>query len=259
MLVLPSNRPFPYRRGLKVPKHNGTGVLIAFEGIDGAGKTTQAALLSSLLTAAGEPHISSKEPTNGSWGRRIRESAQTGRLGAQEELKFLIRDRQEHIEKVVQPALDDGKIVILDRYYYSTIAYQGARGYPIDGLQGMMEVRFLLPDAVFLLDVDPQISLPRVKSRGDVPNEFERLDALVKARSLFSQIRDASIVKIDGSLPIDTVQSEITKRFIDGPLKARRCAKDYGCDDPFSCIFRISNTCQWINSLNKFRSVLTAK
>ena len=242
-----------------MPKHQGTGVLVAFEGIDGAGKTTQAALLASVLEQAKELQRSSKEPTNGSWGMKIRQSASGERLDPHDELEAFLKDREEHIKNVIQPSLDDGRIVILDRYYHSTIAYQGARGFSIDYLHKLMEAHFLIPDAVFLLDIDPEISLPRIERRGDVPNVFERRDSLKEARKLFQALDDECMIKIDGSMSIDAVHNEILRRFIDGPLKQRRCAKSYGCDDPFHCTFRLTNTCAWVNSAEQIRRTLAVQ
>ena len=99
-----------------MPEHKGKGVLVAFEGIDGAGKTTQLQALADVLTAAGQTVVTSKEPTNGPWGRRIRESAVTGRMSLADELDAFIHDRAEHAEQLVEPALRSGLIVLLDRY-----------------------------------------------------------------------------------------------------------------------------------------------
>jgi dTMP kinase len=243
-----------------MPNNRGPGILIAFEGIDGAGKTTQAALLASVLKRAGETVVSSKEPTNGDWGRRIRESARSERHSPNEELKFFLRDREEHSSSVIRPSLAAGHIVILDRYYYSTIAYQGARGYSVDGLQRMMEGRFVIPDVVFLLDIPPEISLARIADRGDKPNAFERLEGLAKARTLFSSIPAPEVTKLDGNLPIQFVQNAVLNKFVDGPLKARRCAKDYVCHDFFlHCAYRLTNTCSWALSSDRIQAAINSE
>lgn len=100
------------------------GLLIAIEGIDGAGKTTLARRLTTTLEAAGARVVLSKEPTNGPWGTKLRQSAATGRLSADEEAELLIRDRHEHVDTLIAPALARGDIVILDRYFPSMVAYQ---------------------------------------------------------------------------------------------------------------------------------------
>ncbi|MCX8012323.1 MAG: dTMP kinase, partial [Desulfobacterota bacterium] len=104
------------------------GVLIVFEGIDGGGKTTQARLLYGKLKQANFPVEISKEPTEGKWGKKLKELIKQGknRIMPQDELEMFIRDRHQHIKKVVNPALKNKKIVILDRYYFSNMAYQGA-------------------------------------------------------------------------------------------------------------------------------------
>jgi len=91
------------------------GILLAFEGVDGAGKTTQVKLLEEALKNAGENVVVSKEPTEGVWGQKIRKSASTGRLPLDEELEAFIEDRKEHIKKLIAPSIEQGKIVILDR------------------------------------------------------------------------------------------------------------------------------------------------
>ncbi len=242
-----------------MPAHKGLGVLVAFEGIDGAGKTTQAALLVSALREAGESITNSKEPTNGSWGKRIRDSASTERHSPREELKYFLRDREEHTVNIIKPALDRDEIVILDRYYYSTIAYQGVRGFNVKSLQRVMKKRFVIPDAVFLLDIDPWVSVHRIQKRGDSPNEFERMSNLEKAREIFLSLKDKVVIKIDGSMSIESVHKEVIQNFIDGALKRRRCAKSYGCDDPLYCGYRMSDTCVWIKTQAKLRGILVTK
>ncbi len=199
------------------------GILIAIEGIDGTGKTTQVALLANVLRQAGQDVVTSREPTDGYWGRKIKESATNGRLSPEEELDAFIRDRTEHVTNLIQPALDAGKIVILDRYYYSSIAYQGSRGANVEAVKATMETRFPIPDMVFLLDIDPALSLHRIaKSRNERPNQFEQLEGLAKAREVFHSLVGERVKKIDGALPVPEVQQRILELFIEGPLKAKR-------------------------------------
>jgi dTMP kinase len=177
-----------------------SSILIAVEGIDGAGKTTQVRMLKEALQRAGEDPIVSKEPTNGQWGKLIKESATTGRLSAEAELNAFLNDRTEHVDQLVAPALDKGRIVILDRYFYSSIAYQGSRGASVEEVKTLMESRFPIPDAVFLLDIDPVIGIHRIAhSRGEEPNHFEDRKNLSKAREIFQQMSGRNIKHIDGS------------------------------------------------------------
>ena len=100
-----------------------SGLLIAIDGIDGAGKTTQVEFLRKVFSDAGMEVVCSKEPTDGEWGSKLRESAQNGRLSLEDELDLFVKDRRDHVETLITPELEAGKIVILDRYYYSTITY----------------------------------------------------------------------------------------------------------------------------------------
>ena len=223
------------------------GILIAIEGIDGAGKTTQAKILADALRKAGEAVTASKEPTDGPWGRLIRESAKNGRMTLEDELHAFIEDRKEHIQNVIRPALDRGEIVILDRYFYSTIAYQGSRGAGVPSLIGDMKSTFPIPDIVFLLDLFPSEGLSRIENgRGELPNHFEKCDQLTKIRRIFLELAedDPGIKMINASQPIDAVFLQIGHTLLDGVLKAKRCAKPYHCDI-FYCSYRSNGECSW--------------
>ncbi|HYL36674.1 MAG TPA: dTMP kinase [Bryobacteraceae bacterium] len=230
-------------------------ILIAVEGIDGAGKTTQVGLLRDALERAGESPVISKEPTNGPWGKIIKESASAGRLSPEEELKAFLNDRTEHVTNLVGPAMQEGRIVILDRYFYSSIAYQGSRGANYKEVQAIMESRFPIPDAVFILDIDPSLSVYRIAySRGEEPNHFEERKNLQKAREIFKELSGAVIHHIDGSMSRQAVHSVLIDAFIEGALKKKRCAKEYGCDDPFHCTFRLTNNCEWVRMSKALRA-----
>lgn len=241
-----------------MPKNESPGILIAVEGIDGAGKTTQVELLSIALRAAGLDVLTSKEPTNGAWGRKIRESAATGRMPVEEELQAFIADRTEHIETLVGPALARGATVILDRYYFSSIAYQGVRGSDPEMIRSEMEARFPIPDLTVILEIDSDLSQFRIsKSRGETPNHFEQQAALEKSHGIFSSLSGPGIVRIDGSAQQESVLQALLAAFVDGPLKAKRCAKSYGCDDPFHCTASLTNRCEWITLRRKLAPALS--
>lgn len=162
------------------------GRLIVVEGIDGAGKSTQVKRLAEALRAAGRTVVVSREPTDGPWGKKLRASASTGRMSPDEELHAFIEDRRQHVAELIQPALDRGDDVLLDRYYYSTIAYQGIRGGDVAAIRSANEAIAPKPDLVLLIDFDPQLALSRIsQSRGEVPNEFEKLDQLQAIRRIF--------------------------------------------------------------------------
>jgi dTMP kinase len=229
-----------------VPDLAHRGVFIAFEGIDGAGKTTQVTLLKDALERAGEAPITSKEPTSGPWGLKIRQSATNGRLDPDEELSAFIKDRTEHVSGTILPNLRAGKVVILDRYFYSTIAYQGSRGADFRKVKADMEERFPIPDLVFLLDIEPAVSVKRISEyRNEVPNEFEQLENLARAREIFNVLDDPHIVRVDGTLPREAVHSAVLSKFVFGPLKSKRCAANEGCSPPLFCAQSGSGGCQW--------------
>lgn len=223
------------------------GIFIVVDGIDGAGKTTQVQLLGDALEHAGETVVRSKEPTNGPWGRKVRESATSGRLNLDDELRAFIEDRREHVDNVIRPALAGGQIVILDRYFYSTIAYQGSRGADPRSLTGDMRSLFPIPDVTFLLDADPAVTLHRIANgRGDTPNEFERLDQLTAVRKVFLDLAAGAgeMQVIDASQSIPAVYRAIVGVLVDGALKKKRCYKSYDCD-VFNCTPRATGMCDW--------------
>jgi dTMP kinase len=188
------------------------GLFIVLEGIDGTGKSTHAKRLGSYYSSLGQEVVLSREPTDGPWGRKLRESASTSRLDPEEELEFFLRDRREHVEQVILPSLEQGKVVILDRYYFSTMAYQGARGFDPAEIRRRNEAFAPVPDWLFILDVEVEIALQRIGSRGDVANHFERRESLERCREIFLSLRDESFVRV---IPASGDMDEIAHRIID--------------------------------------------
>ena len=223
------------------------GILIAIEGIDGAGKTTQARLLGEALAYANQDFVLAKEPTDGPWGQRIRESAQNGRMPVDEEVEAFVEDRKEHIQHTIRPSLEQGRVVVLDRYFYSTIAYQSVRGADRDQLATRMKSFAPIPDIVFLLDADPVVAISRITNgRAETPNEFERVGQLTAVRKVFQWLAesDSRIHAIDGHRPIADIHRHILETLLDGVFKQYR-AKPYDCDCWY-CSFRETDTCRWL-------------
>jgi dTMP kinase len=200
------------------------GVLVALEGIDGAGKTTQSARLAELLRQDGLDVVVSKEPTNGPWGRKLRESAQAGRLSAEEELELFIRDRQEHVDTVIAPALAAGQVVIVDRYYFSTVAYQGARGMDPKLIQEQNEAFAPKPDLLVIIEVPPAIGVQRIRERGGRENHFEQESSLEAVARVFDTVDFSHTLRVDGTLPLEQVTLRITDRLYSGLLSTRHVA-----------------------------------
>ncbi len=190
------------------------GILVAFEGIDGAGKTTQVRLLEGVLEEQNIAFVTTKEPTNGPWGRRIRASARNGRMSPEKELHAFIRDRRSHVKRLLEPALQQGKVVVVDRYYLSTVAYQGARGLDPNRL---LELNAFAPrpDLLFILDVEPAVGLARVRQRGDSADLFEREDELARARDIFLGLNLPGMRILDGTRSQSELAGEIGELVMD--------------------------------------------
>lgn len=198
---------------------------MVIDGIDGAGKTTQGALLAQFFGERGVLCALSKEPTGVGWGRRLRESAATGRLSLEEELDYFVKDRKDHITRTIAPVLSAGGVVILDRYYYSTAAYQGARGANIEEILQVHRAFAPEPDVALIMDIAPDKGLSRVRARGDEPNAFEDAAALASAGGIFRSLAAASdhLLLMDASLPVADLRNAVLSA-----VKAAALAKAAG-------------------------------
>lgn len=175
------------------------GLLIVFEGIDGSGKTTQARRLLRRLRRRGRLAVFFREPTRGRWGREIRRLARRADSATpRQELELFVRDRRENVAKNLGPALAAGKVVVLDRYYFSTIAYQGAKGLDPGRIRRLNESFAIPPDLVVVLDVDASAGLARIAGRKTRDELFEREDYLVRVARLFRGFAGPAIAHIDG-------------------------------------------------------------
>jgi len=172
------------------------GLFIVIEGIDGTGKSTQVKRLGDWFASQGREVVLSREPTAGPWGTKLRESAATGRLSPADELQYFLNDRQEHVAELISPSLAAGKVVILDRYYFSTMAYQGARGFDPAEIRVKNEAFAPVPDRLLIMDLDVDIALQRIGARGDTANEFEKRDSLQRCREIFLSLKDEPFVRV---------------------------------------------------------------
>jgi len=185
------------------------GVLIVFEGIDGAGKSSQMQSLKAWIQRLGVNSRWDREPTDGPHGRRLRESAKTGRLSPADELALFMADRRDHVRDVIEPALAGGQVVVLDRYYHSNAAYQGSRGLDWREILRSNELFAPRPDRVLWLDVDPAVSGERIRSRGEGANQFERIDQLQRCREIYAAMADESFVRMDAARSVAAVQADV--------------------------------------------------
>jgi dTMP kinase len=199
------------------------GLLIAVEGIDGAGKTSAAALLAQYCGERGLACVLSKEPTSLRWGRELRKSAQAGRLTLEQELELFRKDREMHVAGTIRPALEQRHVVIVDRYYWSTAAYQGARGADPAAIVADHESFAPRPDVFLVLDVPVDQGLARIRRRGDEPNDFEKAAGLERARGIFRSLAEGAP---GHSLLVDAAASvrEVSRQCL-GKLQALAAAK----------------------------------
>jgi dTMP kinase len=189
------------------------GILIVFEGIDGSGKTTQARSLVRRLRRRGLKTSFFREPSRGRFGREIKRlAARAGSVTPEEELALFIKDRRENVERNLGPALRAGRIVVLDRYYFSTMAYQGAKGIAIDRIRKMNESFAIAPDLVIVLDIDAPAGLARIEGRRRRDELFEREDYLVRVREIFRGLKGPRFVQLDGRGDRRALGREIWRR-----------------------------------------------
>ncbi len=185
-------------------------MFIVLEGIDGTGKSTQARRLADHFISLGRTVVLSREPTDGPWGAKVRQSADTGRLSPEEELQYFLNDRQQHVTDKIAPALAAGNVVILDRYYFSTMAYQGARGFDPQEIRAKNEAFAPAPDLLLILDLDVDTALKRIGTRGGPANEFEQRASLTRCREIFLSLADEPFAKIiSSSSTPDEVSADI--------------------------------------------------
>ncbi len=146
-------------------------MFITFEGIEGCGKSTQAALLADFLSRKQIAVCLSREPGGSELGKKLRGillHLEQGDLSAWAELFLYLADRAEHVQKVIKPALDSGQTVIVDRFTDSTLAYQGhGRGLSLHSLQEMNQLAAggLEPDLTIVFDLPAEIGLMRARNR----------------------------------------------------------------------------------------------
>ena len=198
---------------------SGSGLFISFEGIDGSGKSTQARRLAENLRGAGRDVVLTREPGGSEGAEEIRKLVLEGdpdRWSAETELLLFTAARRDHLERLILPALEAGKLVICDRYADSTRMYQGLRGAglreKVDLLHDLMIGRE--PDLTVLVDMDPEEGLKRALARQGSEERFEQFGADLQAqmRAGFLELAKAApgrYVVVDGGHDEDTVAREI--------------------------------------------------
>jgi dTMP kinase len=187
------------------------GCFITFEGLDGCGKSTQCARLAEHLRSAGGDVLATREPTDGSWGRRIRAMARSGdTVEPTEELRWFVEDRSEHVRDELEPALAAGRIVLCDRYTLSSVAYQGARGLDPAAILEQSESDFPVPDLTLLFSLPAAVGLERARARGgELEPAFEQLDFQQRVDEVFAAVDRPYVERITASGTIDEVEARV--------------------------------------------------
>jgi dTMP kinase len=189
------------------------GKFLVIEGLDGSGKSTQVKLLFHHLKKQGFKIVLTHEPTYERLGKMLREyylkKVDLPRVDA----LLFAADRGENVETNILPSLNQGKIIISDRYYHSSIAYQSAQGLELKWLLELNKY-FPRPDLTVIVDTLPKTCVKRVEKAKPTKVKFENVNFLEKVRKnylKFPKILDEKIIIIDGNRKIKEVHADVLK------------------------------------------------
>ncbi len=195
------------------------GRFITLEGIDGAGKSTHHAWLADYLRALGKEVVCTREPGGTALGEKLRALLLSEPMHRETEVLLMFAARREHIDQVIEPALQRGAWVVSDRFTDASFAYQcGGRGVPtskLDALEAWV-LDGLAPDLTFLFDIAPEVARQRLAGTGVAPDRFEQEKA-----EFFGRVRAAYLQRvsafpwrfavIDAAAPIDSIKNLLEK------------------------------------------------
>ncbi|MCD6428957.1 MAG: dTMP kinase [Desulfurococcales archaeon] len=186
------------------------GYLIAIEGLDGSGKTTIAKHLVNLLSASGYKAIYTYEPYSDKFIEILNSIGR--KMGALFEALVMAADRYYHLKEVIEPAVSAGVIVVTDRYYYSSLAYQGAKGADIAWIRELNKFA-ITPSVAIYLDIDPEVGLKRKAGKPSrVEYLQENLTILEKARQIYmNMVESGELLYVDASSSIDDVLNKCAR------------------------------------------------
>jgi dTMP kinase len=199
-----------------------SGHFITFEGPDGSGKTSQLKLAAAWLENTGVPLLITREPGGTPIGEEIRKlvhDTQHTEMAYEAEILLYSASRAQHVAEVIIPALKQGKIVLCDRFFDSTYAYQGyGRGLPMEPLRLITQfaTQKLTPDLTLYLDISPEIGIQRRESGGDILNRLDRekLDFHYRVREGYLALIKSESDRwrvIDGSGSLEDVHKAVKK------------------------------------------------
>lgn len=197
------------------------GLLFVFEGIDGCGKTTLSQRVQQKLEELGRDVVCFREPTDMQWGAKIRSVFESGeRLSPEEEVELFMKDRKDDVEKRIIPALNEGTTVLLDRYYFSTAAYQGAEGLDWMKIVQDNEQFAVRPHMTFFLLIHPELALSRIEKEGRKKTAPEKLDTLQRIdavyREMFLELSKYhyNIVELNARLSLNELEELVLQKIV---------------------------------------------
>lgn len=197
------------------------GVFICIEGIDVSGKTTQARRLVRNLKLRGFNAVYTTEPSRGRVGEFVRRYVldRKRRLSIAVEALLFAADRVDHVENRIKPALENEKILVCDRYIYSTLAYQGATGLSLNWIEQINKFA-LSPDLALFLDVPPEVLVNRLNRKRSV---METLKNQRKVREMYMRmVKNGRLTLIDGNKSINDVAENVLAVVLDFLKRSQR-------------------------------------
>lgn len=185
------------------------GLFVVFEGIDGSGKTTLTESLLEKLTNSSIPVQLCRQPTKYETGQFLRRFLSGEiQLTESEAQKAFLEDRKVSVDRDLLPALEKGEVVLLDRYYYSTAAYQASPQNPPDAILAENQRQgFPSPDLLFFLDLDPKVALSRLKARKGPKEKYDRLPVLKNIDRNYRNILPSQCIHLDATLSPEKLMS----------------------------------------------------
>jgi dTMP kinase len=132
------------------------------------------------------------------------------RLSPEEELHYFIEDRKDNIENNIKPALAEHAVILQDRYFYSTVAYQGARGFDVETLQQQHDAFIITPDLTCLFDLAPAEGLRRIQNSGNrTPDHFETIAYLERVKAIYDTFQAPHITHVNAGRTPESIHNEI--------------------------------------------------
>lgn len=189
-------------------------MFIVFEGTDGSGTSTQAKLLKEYFETQGKSVFSTAQPSNSIIGKKIRKILQEHTTIDPFAFQLLFfADRQEHLKNEIIPALESGKIVICERYIWSSIAYGEAQGVNTQSLQTIAK-EMIIPNITFFCSLNAQASIERIEKRGMKKEKFEKTEILTQVKANMEKLYinkrfTKQAIKVDSTQPPEIIAKQV--------------------------------------------------